>query len=92
MRYYVHEEIFIYVIQDRTRIDGRDTHREYTVNIDTQRTDRERAKRVSEIDCYKRARETEEERASKTNVGPNSLSLDSITFNRLAGPMLPGAE
>jgi len=25
----------------------------------------------------------------KDAVGPNSLSLDSITFNRLVGPMLP---
>ena len=39
-----------------------------------------------------RERETEKEGVSKTDVGPNSLSLDSITFNRLAGPMLPGAE
>lgn len=41
---------------------------------------------------YRQSERDEPKRASKTDIGPNSLSLDSITFNRLAGPMLPGAE
>lgn len=54
--------------------------------------DRERTRDRRETNCMRGARETDKEGASKTDVGPNSLSLDSITFNRLAGPMLPGAE
>lgn len=73
-------------------IDGQDTHRGYTERIHTAGTDRERARGARETGRSAGERETEKEGASKTDVGPNSLSLDSITFNRLAGPMLPGAE
>lgn len=41
---------------------------------------------------YRQCERDGPKRASKIDIGPNSLSLDSITFNRLAGPMLPGAE